>query len=121
MKPFCDLGDQQRQVLSILWTRGPSTVKWVREELDPELAYTSVLSVLQKLESMGWVGHARDGRTHVYSATRSQAQARRESLDVFRRRVYQDDANALFRDAATPSREPLTLKSLVQRRQARAA
>ena len=41
---------RELEVMSILWRRGSATVTEVREELDGELAYTSVLSALQTLE-----------------------------------------------------------------------
>ena len=40
-------------VMGILWRLGPSTVTEVREALDDDLAYTTVLSALQTLEEKG--------------------------------------------------------------------
>ncbi|MBW3535811.1 MAG: BlaI/MecI/CopY family transcriptional regulator, partial [Gemmatimonadetes bacterium] len=41
---------RELDVMSILWRNGSGTVSEVREALDEELAYTSVLSALQTLE-----------------------------------------------------------------------
>ena len=76
VKRLDELGSLQRQVMEILWERGEATVAGVREATGDEAAYTTVLSVLQKLEKAGWVEHRAEGRTYVYSpkvASRSVA------------------------------------------------
>ena len=63
-----DLGDLQSAVMNAVWDLGEATVVQVRDRLaaDKELAYTTVLSVLQKLEKAGWLKHRTDGRSYVY-------------------------------------------------------
>ena len=58
------------KVLSLLWERGPMTVRSVLDELPDrkERAYTTVLSVLQVMEKKGLVTHTRQGLTHLYKA-----------------------------------------------------
>jgi predicted transcriptional regulator len=53
------------EVLSLLWERGPLTVREILESLpDGKVrAYTSVLSVMQVMEKKGLVGRAREGVT----------------------------------------------------------
>ena len=53
---------RELEVMSILWRLGSATVAEVREGLDEELAYTSVLSALQTLEDKGYVRHEAVGR-----------------------------------------------------------
>jgi BlaI family penicillinase repressor len=39
----------------------------VRDRVDPDLAYTSISSMIRTLEMKGYVSHRRgDGKTHVY-------------------------------------------------------
>ena len=52
--------------MSVLWKQGSATVAEVREHLDEELAYTSVLSALQTLEDKGYVHHEPEGRAYRY-------------------------------------------------------
>ena len=57
-------------VLGALWRRGPSTVREVMDDLASEdrlLAYTTVLTLLGRLEKRGCVHQERDPRAHVYS------------------------------------------------------
>lgn len=60
------LTDRELDVMSILWREGSGTVAEVRERLQEELAYTSVLWVLQTLEEKGHVRHEREGRAYRY-------------------------------------------------------
>jgi predicted transcriptional regulator len=60
--------NRELDVMSILWRKGSGTVAEVRDELEDELAYTTVLWVLQTLHEKGFVRHERDGRAHRYYA-----------------------------------------------------
>jgi predicted transcriptional regulator len=52
--------------MAVLWERGSGTVAEIRERLSDELAYTTVLTVLQTLEAKGYVRHASEGRAYRY-------------------------------------------------------
>ena len=58
--------DRELDVMTVLWEHGPATVAEVREALDDELAYTTVLTMLRVLEEKGHVGHTEEGRAHRY-------------------------------------------------------
>lgn len=60
--------DRELDLMAVLWERGPSTVAEVREQLDDELAYTTVLTILRTLEQKGHVGHEEEGKAHRYFA-----------------------------------------------------
>ena len=57
---------RELDVMSVLWREGSGTVAEVRERLKEDLAYTSVLWVLQTLEEKGHVRHEREGRAYRY-------------------------------------------------------
>ena len=57
--------DRQLDVMNILWDRGSATVREAKEELDEDLAYTSVLTVFQTLEEHGHVDHEREGKAYL--------------------------------------------------------
>jgi BlaI family penicillinase repressor len=53
--------------MSVRWDRGEATVTEVRDQVDPDLAYTSISSMIRTLEMKGYVSHRRgEGKTHVY-------------------------------------------------------
>ncbi len=58
----------EMQILSLLWDRGPSTVRQVLQSMPDgrERAYTSILSVMQVMEKKGLLTHDRLGNAHVY-------------------------------------------------------
>jgi predicted transcriptional regulator len=64
-----------------IWAQGEATVRSVRAALNadadqPERAYTTVLTILQRLDAKGLVVRSRSGKTDVYRA----ALAREEYL-----------------------------------------
>ena len=61
------VGDLQLQILRILWERGEGTVADVIENLSgSELAYTTVATMLRKMETRSLVTHRLEGRSFVY-------------------------------------------------------
>ena len=97
-KSLDDLSDLQRSVMEILWEIGETTVNDVRDRLSPDrsLAYTSVLSAMQKLEKGGWLGHRSEGRNYVYYPSRTREQEGIRSLRKIINRVFQGDPLLLF-------------------------
>jgi len=93
-----DLGELQRAVLEIVWERGEATVHDVLGQLGPrrKLAYTTVLTVLQKLEKAGWLAHRSEGKSYVYTPSVSREQAGAGSVRGFLKRVFEGDAVAMF-------------------------
>ena len=87
---------RELDVMSILWRAGSGTVTEVREGLDEELAYTSVLSALQTLEEKGFVRHESDGREYRYFATVAPENAGRSALARIREAVFGGSAELLF-------------------------
>ena len=63
--------DRELEALKALWNQGPLTVReiqaFLREE-GAELAYTTVLSLLQVMEQKGLVTHEAQGKTYRYAA-----------------------------------------------------
>ncbi len=63
--------DRELEALKVLWRSGRATVREIWRELDRaegELAYTTVLSLMQSMERKGLVGHEPVGRAYAYFA-----------------------------------------------------
>jgi predicted transcriptional regulator len=61
------LTQRELDIMSVLWDKGEATVTEVRDSVDPNLAYTSISSMIRTLELKGYVSHRRgEGKTHVY-------------------------------------------------------
>jgi BlaI family transcriptional regulator, penicillinase repressor len=68
-----DLGELEREVMHLVWERGPVAAEDVREALVRTLKESTVRTVLKRLEDKGYVKHTVSGRTFMFSA----AEARR--------------------------------------------
>jgi predicted transcriptional regulator len=63
----------ERLVMEEIWGQGEATVRSVRDALNagvgqPERAYTTVLTILQRLDAKGLVLRHRNGKIDLYSA-----------------------------------------------------
>jgi BlaI family transcriptional regulator, penicillinase repressor len=66
--------DRELEALKVLWDRAQVTVRELAETMnaaaaergDDELAYTTILSLLQVMEQKGFVDHRRAGKAYVY-------------------------------------------------------
>ncbi|MBC9957897.1 BlaI/MecI/CopY family transcriptional regulator [Yimella sp. cx-51] len=83
------LGDLERAIMDVLWTAdGPMIVREISERLEAtdgkKRAYTTVMTVADRLAKKGLTERERDGRAWRYSAAASReeltAQALRETL-----------------------------------------
>jgi BlaI family penicillinase repressor len=118
-----ELGEVQRTVLEIVWQRGEASVHDVRRQLARgrrKLAYTTVLTVMQKLEKAGWLKHRAEGKSYVYTPTRSREEAGAGSVRQFVRRVFAGDAVAMFqhliRESDLSDEELGTLRRMIEER-----
>jgi predicted transcriptional regulator len=68
------LGTLEREVMDAVWRLGPATVRDVRAALDHRVAYTTVMTVLDRLYRKGVLERERQGRAYVYSAAASPDQ-----------------------------------------------
>jgi len=73
------LGSLELRVLRALWLGAPATVRTVLERVnetrDSPLAYTTVMTVLDRLHSKGLVARAREGRAYEYAPVHADEDA----------------------------------------------
>ena len=62
------------EILRVLWSQGPSTVRAVHSTLGPErgAGYTTVLKLLQIMTEKGLVTRDESSRSHIYKAEASE-------------------------------------------------
>jgi predicted transcriptional regulator len=104
------LADREADLMDVLWDHGPSTVSEVQVRLGDELAYTTVLTVLRKLEIKGYVGHKEEGRAHRYHALIEREAAQEGALKALLSKLFKGSADALLMHMA--SREKLSAKQV---------
>ena len=106
------LGELETEVMRRLWRRGTATtVRELVDELqeDREIAYTTVMTVLDNLHKKGWLRRELDGRAYRYEPISSgdeySARLMRGALDTspdhvaafahFLRQLTPEEVNAL--------------------------
>ena len=63
--------DRELEALKVLWDNKQATVRQICDTINSkgeQLAYTTVLSLLQVMEQKGLVGHKRIGKSYAYFA-----------------------------------------------------
>ena len=89
------------ELLRVLWTSGPSTVREVHDALNEKRAmgYTSVLKFLQIMTAKGTVRRNETQRAHVYEACLPAEQTKRQLAGDMLQRVFEGSASQLMMHA----------------------
>ena len=89
------------EILRVLWSRGPSTVREVHEALSEKksLGYTTVLKLLQIMTTKGTVRRNETQRAHVYEAGLPAEQTKRQLAGDMLQRVFEGSASQLMMHA----------------------
>jgi BlaI family transcriptional regulator, penicillinase repressor len=83
--------DRELEALKILWAQGASSVNDICDALKrqgTELAYTTVLSLLQVMEQKGLAGHRQTGKVYAYFAKVERGPTFRALADGFLKKVF---------------------------------
>lgn len=90
-RKIAKLGDLQLRIMKILWLRSEATVTDVLGDLTgaSELAYTTVATMLRKMEAKGLVTHRIEGRSFIYRARVKEEEVTRTMADHFVERLFE--------------------------------
>jgi len=94
------------EILHVLWSRGPSTVREVHDALNEKKAmgYTTVLKLLQIMTTKGTVRRNETQRAHVYEACLPAEQTKRQIAGDMLQRVFEGSASQLMVHALAGSK-----------------
>ncbi len=120
-KPGIRLGDLQLRIMRVLWELDAATVSEVQRQLGrPPLAYTTVATMLRKLEERGLVDHAEEGRKFLYRARVSMSEVTRSMTGDLVDRLFDGsltDAVCHLLDSRSVSADELDrLERMIQQR-----
>jgi predicted transcriptional regulator len=90
--------DAELEILTVLWARGPSTVREVHGAIaqrKPAL-YTTVLKMLQIMAEKSLVRRDERQRAHVYSASRPREWTQRQLAGDLLQRAFGGSASSLL-------------------------
>jgi BlaI family transcriptional regulator, penicillinase repressor len=85
------LGDLQLKIMKALWDRGEASVADVLQALGPRagLAYTTVATMLRKMEARGLVTHRSEGRRFLYRPAVTPDAVTRSMADDILERLFE--------------------------------
>ena len=115
-RPEPTLAPQELAVMKVVWKKGGGTVRDVYETLREgrALAYTTVMTTMNILETKGFLEKSRVDRAFRYAPTRSRQQVLGAMVKDFVNRVFDGAAQPLLLHLATS--ETLSAKERTQLR-----
>lgn len=98
VKPEIRLGRLELQIMNVVWSSGKATVHEVRDELSKgrKPAYSTVLTMMRKLEAKGYLAHEVDDRTYVYEPCISRRAVRQGLLADLVDRLFEGSSSLLL-------------------------
>jgi predicted transcriptional regulator len=89
--PEVRLGRLELQIMNVVWDRSSATVHDVKKALSRgrKPAYSTILTMMRKLEAKGYLEHEVNERTYVYQATISRQAVRKSMLGDLLERAFE--------------------------------
>jgi len=90
--------DAELEILTVLWSRGPATVRDVHETIASRrpTQYTTVLKQMQEMAEKGLVLRNEDQRAHIYEAARPREWTQRQLAGDMLQRAFNGSAKSLM-------------------------
>jgi predicted transcriptional regulator len=109
--------DAELEILTVLWSLGPSTVRDVHETITRRkpMQYTTVLKMLQIMAEKGLVERNEEQRAHIYSASRPREWTQQQLAGDLLQRAFGGSAKSLMLGAL--SAQPASRQELAELRQ----
>lgn len=113
--------EAELEILQILWQHGPSTVRFVHEQLarKKDIGYTTTLKNMQNMVQKNILERDEESRSHVYKATLKQQETQKMLLDRFLDSAFGGSAGKLVMQALghkkTSKEELKQIKELIKK------
>ncbi len=77
--------EAELEVLQVLWTYGPSNVRFVNDQLKSgrNVGYTTTLKVMQIMTEKGMLVRDKQSRTHIYQTLIEEKETKNHLIDKF--------------------------------------
>ena len=120
-RPTFRLGDLQLKIMRVLWHLGSARVVEVQQHLDGEqLAYTTIATMLRKMEDRGLVRHKVQQRRFIYEPVVTVEEVTRCMADDMVDRLFEgslaDTVSHLLRTREVSPDELARLEQLIRQR-----
>jgi BlaI family penicillinase repressor len=89
------------EILGILWIHGPSTVRFVNEELSVKrrIGYTTTLKLMQIMTEKGFLRREKDSRNHIYFPVIREEETKDAMIQRFIDNLFEGSAARLVMQA----------------------
>jgi BlaI family penicillinase repressor len=117
------LGRVELQIMNVVWEKDTATVYDVKEALSRgrKPAYSTILTMMRKLEAKGYLEHEVHERTYVYRPTISKKDVRHSMLGDVLDRVFEGSPslllNSLVEQERINEKELRQIKKLIKERE----
>ena len=90
--------DAELEILTVLWSRGPATVREIHETIVSRkpTQYTTVLKMMQIMAEKGLVRRNERQRAHIYEAARPREWTQRQLASDLLQRAFNGSARSLM-------------------------
>ena len=88
--------ERELDIMAVLWKEGSGTVAEVREAMESEVGYTTVLKLMQILEEKGALRHEAEGRAYRYFPVVDSSAAGGAALDRLVDTVFQGSSELIL-------------------------
>jgi len=108
-RALLDLAPLELDCLNTLWLMGEGTVREIRDRLAARLprAYTTIMTIMDRLARKGIVERKKTGRAYVYRANLTAEEARTQALGHVVDKFFGGSKDALLAQLAAPPPIPL--------------
>jgi BlaI family transcriptional regulator, penicillinase repressor len=98
-EPAAEPTKSELEILQVLWKHGPSTVRFVNDQLNEqkrEVQYTSTLKLMQIMVEKALLERDESQMKHVYRAALEEGKAKSALLERFVNTLYEGSASSLM-------------------------
>lgn len=116
------LGRLELQIMNVVWDKGQATVHDVKDVISRgrKPAYSTILTMMRKLEAKGYLKHDVDDRTYVYRAIISRQTVRHGVLGDLLDRLFEGSPllllNSLVEQNRISEEEVREIRKLIRKR-----
>jgi BlaI family transcriptional regulator, penicillinase repressor len=98
-RSILELAPLELDCMNALWAAGEATVRDIRDRLAPfrPRAYTTIMTIMDRLAHKGVVSRRKSGRAYVYSANLTTEQARSHAVEQLLQGFFGGSTEALRR------------------------
>ena len=93
--------EAELRILQVLWQYGPSTVRFVNDQLNlkKKVGYTTSLKTMQIMHEKKLVKRNEENRTHIYDANVKEEDTQKQLLDRFMDKTFKGSAMKMVMQA----------------------